>query len=156
MKEYYKILGLNENASIEEIKKAYRLYASKYHPDKHSGDKFFEERFKEIKDAYEYLIEIKTNGTNSRSQDYSHQPNDNSFNSVKTQSSHDFNERNDAPKSEDIQLHPIVIWILYLFGLFIPFAGAGFMAEVSGGVGAVITFILLFSGYIYFVTKKNG
>lgn len=155
MKEYYKILGLNEGASIEEIKKTYKLYASKYHPDKHSGDKFFEERFKEIKDAYEYIIEVKTSGTNRKSQDYSPQSKDNGFNSDKTKSSHGFNERNETPKGEDIQLHPIVIWILYLFGFFIPFGGAGFMAEVSGSVGAVITFVLLFGGYIYFVTKKN-
>lgn len=153
MKEYYKILGLDENATVDEIRKAYKLYASKYHPDKHSGDKFFEERFKEIKNAYEYLIEIRTNNSN---QNYSNQSRGDSFNTQETQNSYESKERANAPKNDNIQFHPIVIWILYLFVLFIPFAGAGFMADVSGGVGAVITFILLFGGYIYFVTKKNG
>lgn len=55
MKNYYQILGLEKNASKDEIKKAFRLYATKYHPDKQSGDKFFEERFKEIYSAYETL-----------------------------------------------------------------------------------------------------
>lgn len=153
MKEYYKILGLDESASVDEIRKAYKLYASKFHPDKHSGDKFFEERFKEIKNAYEYLIEIRTNSSNHN---YSNQSRTDSFGSTETENSNESKERTSVPKNDNIQLHPIVIWILYLFGLFIPFAGAGFMAEASGGVGAVITFILLFGGYIYFVTKRNG
>ena len=59
MKDYYQILGLEKNASKEEIKKAFRLYATKYHPDKQSGDKFFEERFKEIYSAYETLSDDK-------------------------------------------------------------------------------------------------
>ncbi|MGX7582548.1 DnaJ C-terminal domain-containing protein [Candidatus Vidania fulgoroideorum] len=57
---YYEILGINENASEEEIKKAYRRLAMKYHPDKNPGDKNAEEKFKEIKNAYEKL----TNKTN--------------------------------------------------------------------------------------------
>jgi curved DNA-binding protein CbpA len=55
IKNYYQILGLQFNASLEEIKKAYRIYATKYHPDKQHNDKFFEERFKEIKEAYDIL-----------------------------------------------------------------------------------------------------
>lgn len=54
-KDYYQILGLNHNCTQEDIRKAYRLNASKFHPDKHQGDKFFEEKFKEIKEAYEFL-----------------------------------------------------------------------------------------------------
>jgi len=54
-KDYYQILGLEPNASQEEIKRAYRLYASKFHPDKHKGDKFFEEQFLLIREAYEVL-----------------------------------------------------------------------------------------------------
>ena len=55
MKDYYEILGVSRNASQEEIKKAYRRLARKYHPDLHPGDKEAEERFKEISEAYEVL-----------------------------------------------------------------------------------------------------
>ncbi len=54
-KDYYKILGVSKNASQEEIKKAYRKLAIKYHPDKTKGDKQAEERFKEVGEAYEVL-----------------------------------------------------------------------------------------------------
>ncbi len=54
-KDYYKILGVSKDASQEEIKKAYRKLAVKYHPDKTAGDKEAEERFKEIGEAYEVL-----------------------------------------------------------------------------------------------------
>lgn len=57
MKDYYKILGLESNASIEQIKNAYRLRAKKFHPDKHKNDKFFEERFIEVREAYCILID---------------------------------------------------------------------------------------------------
>jgi len=55
MKDYYYILGISETASIEEIKKAYRKLATKFHPDKNEGDVFFTNRFKEILEAYEVL-----------------------------------------------------------------------------------------------------
>jgi len=54
-KDYYKILGVNRNASEEEIKRAYRKLARQYHPDVNPGDKAAEERFKEINEAYEVL-----------------------------------------------------------------------------------------------------
>ncbi|HOV83334.1 MAG TPA: J domain-containing protein [Paludibacteraceae bacterium] len=54
-KDYYKILGVNKNASQEEIKKAYRKLAVKYHPDKNPGNKQAEEQFKLINEAYEVL-----------------------------------------------------------------------------------------------------
>lgn len=56
MKDYYKILGVNRNASDEEIKKAFRKLAHKYHPDKAGGD---EEKFKEINEAYQVLSDKK-------------------------------------------------------------------------------------------------
>jgi tetratricopeptide (TPR) repeat protein len=55
MKDYYYILGIGANASLEELKRAYRKLSVKFHPDKNDGDKFFEDRFKEILEAYETL-----------------------------------------------------------------------------------------------------
>jgi curved DNA-binding protein len=55
MKDYYTILGVNKNATADEIKKAYRQLALKYHPDRNKGDKEAEEHFKEINEAYAVL-----------------------------------------------------------------------------------------------------
>jgi curved DNA-binding protein CbpA len=57
LKNYYQILGLSPDCNKDDIKKAYRIYATKFHPDKQNNDKFFEERFKEIKEAYDILID---------------------------------------------------------------------------------------------------
>ena len=53
--DYYQILGVDRNASEDEIKKAYRKLAVKFHPDKNPGDKNAEEKFKEISAAFEVL-----------------------------------------------------------------------------------------------------
>lgn len=55
MSDYYSVLGLSRGASQDEIKKAYRKQALKYHPDKNPGDKEAEKKFKEISEAYEVL-----------------------------------------------------------------------------------------------------
>lgn len=54
-RDYYKILGVSKNASKEDIKKAYRSLARKYHPDLNPDDKMAEEKFKELQEAHEVL-----------------------------------------------------------------------------------------------------
>ncbi len=58
MKDYYYILGIDRLASEIQIKSAYRKLSIKFHPDKNNGDKFFEDRFKEILEGYEILSNI--------------------------------------------------------------------------------------------------
>ena len=55
MNDYYQILGVSRNATTDEIKKAYRNLAFKYHPDRNPGDKAAEEKFKQISVAYDVL-----------------------------------------------------------------------------------------------------
>jgi len=55
MEDYYQILDITKSATTEEIKKAYRKQALKYHPDKNPGDKSAEDRFKKVSEAYEVL-----------------------------------------------------------------------------------------------------
>ena len=59
MKDYYSIVGVDQSASYEEIKKSYRKLAQKYHPDKNEGDKDAEAKFKEINEAYDTLSDDK-------------------------------------------------------------------------------------------------
>ena len=55
MEDHYKILGVQKDADADSIKKAYRIMAKKYHPDKNSGNKEAEEMFKKISAAYDIL-----------------------------------------------------------------------------------------------------
>jgi molecular chaperone DnaJ len=61
-RDYYDVLGVDRNASNDEIKKAYRKLAFKYHPDKNPGDKQAEENFKEASEAYEVLHDAEKRG----------------------------------------------------------------------------------------------
>ena len=54
-RDYYEVLGLDRNAGEADIKKAYRRLAMKYHPDRNAGDDEAEEKFKEVKEAFEVL-----------------------------------------------------------------------------------------------------
>ena len=54
-RDYYEVLGLKKGASEDEIKKAFKTMARKYHPDLHPDDKEAAEKFKEVNEAYEVL-----------------------------------------------------------------------------------------------------
>ena len=58
-RDYYEVLGVDKSANKDEIKKAYRKLAVKYHPDKNKGDKNSEEKFKEASEAYHVLSDDK-------------------------------------------------------------------------------------------------
>jgi curved DNA-binding protein CbpA len=69
-KDYYYILGIEKGASVDEIKQAYRKLSKKFHPDLNSGDKYFEERFKDIQEAYEYLTKNTSNGSSEKGESF--------------------------------------------------------------------------------------
>ncbi|HKK47774.1 MAG TPA: DnaJ domain-containing protein, partial [Alkalispirochaeta sp.] len=58
-RDYYEVLGIGRDASVDEIKKAYRKIAVQNHPDRNPGDKEAEDRFKEAAEAYEVLSDTE-------------------------------------------------------------------------------------------------
>ena len=58
-RDYYEVLNVSQNAGEDEIKKAYRKLAIKYHPDKNPDNKEAEEKFKEATEAYEVLRDCR-------------------------------------------------------------------------------------------------
>ena len=54
-RDYYEVLGVGQNANIDDIKKAFRKLAKQHHPDMNDGDKACEAKFKEVNEAYEVL-----------------------------------------------------------------------------------------------------
>src|SRR4030095_151065 len=69
--DYYEILGIKRDAKPEEIKKAYRRLARKYHPDVNPGDKAAEERFKAMSEAHDVLSDPKKRSVYDRFGQYS-------------------------------------------------------------------------------------
>ena len=109
--DYYKILGLNKNASAEEIKKAYRKMALKYHPDRNKDNKEAEAKFKEVNEAYAVLSDPE------KRQQYD------------TYGSTDFHKRY---SQEDIFRNVDIGSILREFGINL---GGGFSQAGRGGMG---------------------
>src|SRR5436189_4202992 len=66
MADYYDVLSVARQATVEEIKKAYRKKALQYHPDRNPGDSEAEKRFKEISESYEVLSDEKKRATYDR------------------------------------------------------------------------------------------
>src|SRR5881227_3245997 len=69
--DYYQVLGIKRDAKPEEIKKAYRRLARKYHPDVNPGDKASEERFKQMSEAFDVLSDPKKRAVYDRFGQYS-------------------------------------------------------------------------------------
>src|SRR6267154_1584035 len=69
--DYYKVLGVKKDAKPDEIKKAYRRLARKYHPDVNPGDKAAEDRFKQMSEAFDVLSDPKKRKVYDRFGQYS-------------------------------------------------------------------------------------
>ena len=65
-RDYYEVLGIDKSASADDIKKAYRKLAKKYHPDLNPDDKEAEVHFNELNEAYEVLSDVQKNARYDR------------------------------------------------------------------------------------------
>ena len=125
MKNYYDLLGVKQNCTQEEIRKAYRKLSIKFHPDKNDGDEFFSEMFKQINEANEVLSnpnkriqydkKISAGNNNSKpydaSQTYEKQANRNQDTTSKRKES-DTRKRDSKPISTNFVLGIVAIVLL--------------------------------------------
>lgn len=98
MRNPYEVLGVSQNASIEDIKKAYRELVKKYHPDKYQDNplrELAEEKLREINEAYEYLLKNHGGGNAYSSGNYSYYNEHSPFQTVR-----DYIMRNDFYNAE--------------------------------------------------------
>ena len=70
MQDPYRVLGVSQDASEDEIKKAYRNLAKKYHPDVNNGSPQAEAKMKEVNEAYSLIMKMRREGTTSTSSNY--------------------------------------------------------------------------------------
>lgn len=107
MTNYYEILGVNKDATKEDIKKAYRKLSMKYHPDHNPGDKVAEDKFKELNEAYTVLYDEEKRN---------HYDNPNPFRHINGMAPFNFAKRRNAPtigspikKLLNIPIHKLII-----------------------------------------------
>jgi curved DNA-binding protein CbpA len=121
MVDYYKILGLNSNAKDAEIKAAYRKLSKKFHPDMNDGDKFFEDRFREIQEAYEKLCDQEYRNAYSNFKDESYKKTESTKNynkSKQEKSNNDVNKAQPVPKpSRFLQNVLFTVIIIIIIGV---------------------------------------
>lgn len=156
MKNYYQILGLSEGATIEQVRKAYKLYAQKLHPDKHKNDKFFEDKFKEIKEAHDFLIEKIIEEENKiNTEDVFEEKIE--YQSPEKKSNHE-QEKASKPSLNRTEIKsesPVGATLKIILGFVLPFVGAAFVANATeSGVAAGITFVLLLGFFIFNSVKS--
>lgn len=96
MTEYYKTLGIPSDSTLEEVKIAYRKLSKKFHPDVNQGDKYFEERFKEIQEAYEKIVNEKI----KENSNFNYTESTKTKTENKTQPSSDYKKENNKTKSD--------------------------------------------------------
>lgn len=153
MKNYYEILGLNENASQAQIKTAYRKLSQKFHPDKNQGDPYFTEMFKNVNEAYEHLKENKNQDSNKNNfESESERPKSESYTEKSRTTEHK------KPK-EGILISTTLISFILLLAVFVLafyFAEASYPQSVktTGTIVAILSFLLLIR-LVFIVIKKR-
>lgn len=131
MKDYYKILGVKENCKTDELKKAYRTLAKKYHPDVNKSQDAHE-KFIEISEAYEVLLKRKEPGEQQITADYNQQNYDAFISQIRQAANRQAKMRYEkfAKEHEAFQnsgLNDVALILKFLGRLLFPILGFGFI-----------------------------
>lgn len=150
--DYYKTLGISSDATIDDIKSAYRKLSKKFHPDLNQGDKYFEERFKEIQEAFEVLSNKNRHSEYKKLYDNFYNRNTNTENRGHYKSHEPKQEKKEEKDSTHIKpranrpnkTNPIggiliTIVILFILGLFRNYANKRIVENALGEYHSTIT-----------------